>query len=103
MFAVCLCLLVPLAGDLDLVRDRLSSESDSEYLFVLTALSLVEYEADEVCDLSLFLLLSLFPLLLLLLLLAARLPLSLDVDLALLTCVLSLDDVSLALLLHAFS
>ena len=64
---------MPLTGDLGLVRDRLSSESDSEYLVVLTALALAEYEADGVCNLSLFLLLSIFPLLLLLLLFAARL------------------------------
>ena len=40
VFAVYFCLLVPLAGDLDLVRDHLPSESDSEYLVVLTALAL---------------------------------------------------------------
>ena len=101
VFAVCLCLLGPLAGDLDLVRDRPPSESDPEYLVVLIALILAVYELAGVCDLSLLLLL-LFPLLLLLLLLAGRL-LSLDEDLAFLTCVLSRDDASLALLLHAFS
>ena len=85
MFAVCLCLLAPSIGDLDLVQDRLSSESESEYLVVLTALVQAEYDAEGVCDLSLFLLLSPSPLLLLLLLLAARLPLSLDTDLALFT------------------
>ena len=83
MFAVCLCLLAPLIGDLDLVRDRLSSDSESEYLVVLTTLVRAEYDAEGVCDLSLFLLLWPFPLLLLLFLLAALLPLSLDTDLAL--------------------
>ena len=87
---------------MDLVQDHLPSESDSEYLVLLTALALAAYEVAGVCDLSLFLLLSLFPLLLLLLLLASQL-LSRDVDLALLTCVLSLDDISLDLLLNAFS
>ena len=37
---VCLCLLGPHAGDLDLVRDHLPSESDPEYLVVLIALVL---------------------------------------------------------------
>ena len=102
MFAVCLCLLVPLIGDLDLVQDCLSSDSESEYLAVLTALVMAEYDAEGVCDLSLFLLLLPFPLLLLLLLLAALLPLSLDTVLALFALVLSLEDDSLALRLHAF-
>ena len=101
MFAVRLCLLGTFAGDLDLVRDRPPSESDPEYLVVLVALSLAVYALAGVCDLSRLLLLF-FPLLLLLLLLAGRF-LSLDEDLTFLTCVFSLDDTSLALLLHAFS
>ena len=81
--------------------ETLALWSDPEYLVVLIALVLAVYELAGVCDLSLLLLL-LFPLLLLLLLLAGRL-LPRDVDLAFLTCVLSHDNVSLALLLHAFS
>ena len=39
VFVVYVCLVAPF-GDLDLVQDRLSSESDPEYLVVLTALAL---------------------------------------------------------------
>ena len=40
VFAVYFCLVVPLAGDLDLVQDRLSSESDPEFLVVLNDFAL---------------------------------------------------------------
>ena len=99
VFVVYLFLLGAL-GDLDLVWERLPSESDPEYLVVLTALVLDVYDVG-VCDLSLFFL-SPLPLLLLLLLLAAWL-LPLDVDLAFLMYVLSQEEGSLDLLLHAFS